>query len=289
MPSDPSRAGHSVDAAIMRVPPPGGFSARRYFETHFTPVEIRDDAAPLFTAYYEPELLGARTRSAGYETPLYAPPPELEPAPFFTRAEIEAGALSGRGLEIAWLADPVEAFFLHIQGSGRIRLTNGDVMRVGFAARNNHPYRAIGRLLVERGEMTVETASADAIRDWLRAQPDGGEALMNENPSYVFFAERIDLDHADGPIGALGVPLTAGVSIAVDPSHQPLGAPIWAEATGVAGLDSRLTIAQDIGGAIKGAQRADLFFGAGEAAGSAAGKVRATGRMVTLLPRGAAQ
>lgn len=273
----------------MRVPPPEGLSARRYFETHFSPVEIRDDAPPLFTAYYEPELHGARTRSAGYETPLYAPPPELGPAPFFARTEIEAGALADRELEIAWLADPVEAFFLHIQGSGRIRLTNGDVMRVGFAARNNHPYRAIGRLLVERGEMTVETASADAIRDWLRAQPDGGAALMNENPSYVFFAERADLDETDGPIGALGVPLSAGVSIAVDPSLQPLGAPIWVEATGVAGFDGRLTIAQDIGGAIKGAQCADLYFGAGEAAGHAAGKVRAAGRMVTLLPRGAAQ
>ena len=262
--------------------------ARAMFERAFQPVLITHGDPALFTGYYEPELSGARARGGGYQTPLYMRPPDLTDAPYLSRAEIERGALAERGLELVWLDDPVEAFFLQIQGSGRIRLTDGSILRVGFAGKNNHPYRAIGRLLVERGEMTVEQATAGAIRDWLRAQPDGGAALMNENPSYVFFAERAGLSAETGPVGAMGAPVTAGVSAAVDPAFHPLGAPVWVEAEGVAGFAGRLLVAQDIGGAIKGPQRADLFIGSGDAAGRIAGAIRARGRIVTLIPRAAA-
>ena len=263
--------------------------ARRAFETGFAPVLISRGAPALFTGYYEPELNGARAPDARYSVPIYRRPHDLTDAPYATRAEIENGALAGRGLELLWLEDPVEAFFLQIQGSGRVRLTDGSVARVGFAGKNNHPYRAIGRILVERGEMTVEQASAGAIRDWLRAQPDGGAALMNENPSFVFFEERPLLSPEEGPIGALGASVTAGRSIAVDPSFHPLGAPIWVEAEGVEGFGGRLMTAQDIGGAIKGPQRGDLYIGSGAEAGDFAGSLRAEGEMITLIPRAAAE
>ncbi|MEL6794841.1 MAG: MltA domain-containing protein, partial [Pseudomonadota bacterium] len=248
---------------------------------------VTTGAEARFTGYYEPELRGSRTRSATFAAPLYQRPPDLADAPYLSRSEIAAGALAGRNLELLWVDDPVDAFFLEIQGSGRIRLDDGSVTRVGFAGKNNHPYRAIGRILVERGEMKVEDASADAIRAWLRAQPDGGAALMNENPSYVFFTERGDLNPDEGPIGAMGAPVTAGRSIAVDPAHHPLGAPIWVEATGVPGFEGRLMTAQDVGGAIKGPQRGDLFIGSGDEAGAFAGSLRAFGRMATLIPNAA--
>ena len=262
--------------------------ARAMFENAFQPVLASYGDPALFTGYYEPELNGARAKGGAYQTPLYALPDDLTDQPYLTRAEIEAGALAGRGLELVWLDDPVEAFFLQIQGSGRVRLTDGSALRVGFAGKNNHPYRAIGRILVERGEMTVEEASADAIRDWLRAQPDGGAALMNENPSFVFFVERLGLTPETGPIGAMGAPVTAGLSAAVDPAFHPLGAPVWVAAEGISGFGGRLMVAQDIGGAIKGPQRADLFIGSGAVAGRIAGAIRARGRIVTLIPRAAA-
>lgn len=273
-------------AALIEDDLAAGADARAAIERRLRPQRTGVSGGDArFTAYYEPELAGARTRFGPYQHPIHARPPELGARAYHSRADIMAGALDGRGLELFWLADPVAAFFLQIQGSGRIRLAEGGLARVGFAGKNNRRYVAIGRLLVERGEMTVETATADAIKAWLRRDPARGAALMDQNPSYVFFEEKPELGSEDGPIGALGAPLTAGVSIAVDPAHHPLGAMIWAEATGVEGYEGRLMVAQDVGGAIKGPQRADLFIGVGDAAGSFAGDVRAGGRLITLLPR----
>ena len=188
-----------------RIRAAGSAPARALFEAHFSPVSLAPDA--LFTAYYEPEIAGARAPDAVYRHPIRRKPAERGLLAF-SRAEIAAGALDGRGLEIFWLADPVEAFFLHIQGSGRIRLPDGGVARVGFAGRNKHPYRSIGAELSRLG-LAREAASAGGIRRWLRAHPDRAQALLNENPSYIFFAERLGLSLAEGPLGALGAPLTA--------------------------------------------------------------------------------
>lgn len=270
-------AWRGVAAAAGRAEPRG------FFETWLRP------GAPVetfFTAYFEPVLAASRRAEGPYRWPLHAPPPDLDGAPHRTRAEIAAGALDGQGLELFWLADPVEAFFLHIQGSGRLRLPGGETVRVGYAARNNHPYRAIGAVLVARGHMTPETATAEAIKAWLRADPARGAAVMAENPSYIFFREIRGLGPDDGPIGAMGAPLTPYRSLAVDPAAHPLGAPFWVE-TPALGRKGRLMIAQDVGAAIRGPGRADLFFGAGAEAGAAAGAVREHGRMIPLLPRDA--
>ena len=188
---------------------------------------------------------------------------------------------------MAWLADPAEAFFLQIQGSGRIRLPDGSTMRLGYAGKNGHPYVAIGRLLVAEGWMTLDQATAQAIKDWLRADPARGAALMDRNPSYVFFREIDDLPPDAGPIGTLGLPLIAGRSVAVDPEFHPLGLPVWIEAETASGPARRLWFAADTGGAIKGPHRADLFLGTGEAAGLEAGALRSRGRVVPLVPWGA--
>jgi membrane-bound lytic murein transglycosylase A len=258
--------------------------ARSFFEMFFRPVVIGNPPA-LFTGYYEPELNGSRSRTARFAWPIYRRPPELsDNSPWFTRGEIESGGiLSGRGLEIAWLDDPVEVFFLQVQGSGRIRLTDGTVIRVGYAGKNNRPYRSIGEELVRRGIYQPHQVSAQVIRNWVRRNPVEGAALLNHNPSYVFFREIPGLAPEHGPLGAMNRSVRALRSIAVDPQHVPLGAPVWIEKGGAFPL-ARLMIAQDTGGAIRGAQRADIFYGSGQRAGDMAGIVRDTGRMVTLLP-----
>ncbi|MFN6978250.1 MAG: murein transglycosylase A [Gemmobacter sp.] len=258
--------------------------ARAFFEVFFRPVVIGTPPA-LFTGYYEPELRGSLRRTARFAWPIYRRPPELpETAPWFTRGEIEnGGVLSGRGLEIAWLDDPVEAFFLQVQGSGRIRLEDGRVIRVGYAGKNNQPYRSIGEELVRRGVYQRHQVSAQVIRSWVRRNPIEGAALLQHNPSYVFFREIPDLRPERGPIGAMTRSVTALRTVAVDPAHVPLGAPVWVEKGGAFPL-ARLMVAQDTGGAIKGAQRADIFYGSGDEAGNRAGIVRDAGRMVTLLP-----
>lgn len=268
----------------------GGFpDARAFFETLFTPLEIGGGPA-LMTGYFEPEYAGARQQGGPYQYPIHTRPRDLGRRPYFTNAQIMSGALQGRGLELFWLTDPADGFFLQIQGSGRILLPDGQVARVGYAGQNGRPYYAIGRSLVERGEMSLETVSMAAIRDWIAARPVEGRALMALNQSYVFFKERPALRPDDGPVGALSTPLTAGRSVAVDPSRQPLGAPLWIETPEVVGPPARrLWIAQDTGGAIKGAQRADLFLGSGDEAGRRAGGLRAEGRMITLVPRATAR
>ncbi|MFN3970051.1 MAG: murein transglycosylase A [Gemmobacter sp.] len=271
---------------ICRVAADAGDSrarARSFFELLFRPVLIGTPPA-LFTGYYEPELAGSLTRTPRFWVPLYARPPELsEGTQYLSRAQIEGGALRGRGLEIAWLEDPVEAYFLQVQGSGRIRLPDGRVLRLGYAGRNGHPYRSIGQEMVLRGTHTFDQVSAQVIRAWVRRNPAEGAALLHTNPSYVFFRRLPDLAPEKGPIGAMGRSITAMRSVAVDPAHVPLGAPVWVEKDGRAPI-RRLMVAQDTGGAIKGAQRADIFFGTGAAAGDAAGTVKDGGRMIVLLP-----
>lgn len=257
--------------------------ARAFFELLFRPVMIGSPPA-LFTGYYEPELLGSSVRTSRFAWPIYRRPPELQDgATYLSRRAIEDGALRGRGLELVWLEDPVEAFFLQVQGSGRIRLTDGRVMRVGFAAKNGHPYRSVGQELIRRGTHTPDQVSAQAIRSWVRASGAAGAELLNTNPSYVFFRKIDELAADKGPIGAMGRSIHGLRSVAVDPRFTPLGAPVWVEKDGAAPL-RRLMVAQDTGGAIKGAQRADIFYGTGRAAGEAAGTVKDGGRLIVLVP-----
>jgi membrane-bound lytic murein transglycosylase A len=257
----------------------GATDARAYFEALFRPVLIEDGAAPVFTGYYEPELAGSRVRTGAFVHPVHALPDDPHA---HDRAAIVAGALEGRGLEIAWLEDAAEAFFLQVQGSGRIVCPDA-VIRVNWAGGNGRSYRSIGKELIARGVFDAGSVTAEGIKDWIRAHPAEGAALMDLNPSWVFF-RVIDLDPALGPIGCMGRPVSAMRSVAVDPSVVTLGAPVWIEAGGL----RRLMVAQDKGGAIKGAQRADVFFGTGAEAGRRAGEFHHPGRMVVLLPREAA-
>jgi membrane-bound lytic murein transglycosylase A len=314
-------AGTALDwrgpCAAAQQPVGSADQARRFFEDWFQPflVTDRDEASGLFTGYYEPLLYGSRRYGGAYTVPLYGLPDDLirinlgrfrpdlagyaiagridgdELVPYFARAEIDAGALEGRDLELLWVDDPVASFFLQIQGSGQIQLDDGARIRVGFAGQNGHAYRAIGRDLVERGAMTIEEVSLQSIRDWLIAHPEEAQGVMARNSSYVFVRERPELDPADGPIGAQGVPLTAGRSLAVDQAYIPLGAPVWLDTTaplpeGAAPVQ-RLMIAQDTGGAIKGPVRGDVFWGAGERAEAIAGRMRSQGRLMVLLPKAA--
>jgi len=259
--------------------------ARDFFETFFQPVLIEDGEPMLFTGYFEPELRGSTVPTPRYRFPIYHLPPELvEGQPFLTRREIEEGdALKGRGLEIAWLDDPVDLFFLQVQGSGRIRMTDGRVIRVGYGGKNGRDYTSVGQELVARGAFEPHEVSAEVIRDWVRANPEDGQGLLWVNDSYVFFREVSEVPAGEGPLGAMNRSITTLRSIAVDPELTLLGAPVWIEREGDQPMN-RLMVAQDTGSAIKGAQRADIFFGTGAAAGRAAGNVKDGGRMVVLMP-----
>jgi membrane-bound lytic murein transglycosylase A len=213
--------------------------------------------------------------------------PDLGSALLPTRAEIEDGALAGRGLELLWVDDPVDAFFLQIQGSGRVRLSGGSTVRVGYDGQNGHPYVAVGRLLIERGVISRDKLTMAAIRAWMKQYPEAGATLRRENPSYVFFREI----SGDGPIGAEGAALTPERSIAVDRAFIGLGIPIWLEADerfAAAESVRRLVVAQDTGGAIKGPVRGDVFWGTGNAAADRAGVMNARGGYYLLLPRSVA-
>ncbi len=207
--------------------------------------------------------------------------------PYFDRSEIEHGALSGKRAELLYLADPVDAFFLQIQGSGRVTLPTGAVVRVTYSGQNGRPYVPIGRVLSASGDIAPADVSMQSIRAWLNAHPDRAASVMDQNPSYVFFRELPNSDPNEGPPGALGAALTPGRSIAVDRAFIPLGAPVWIATTDP--LDGsaleRLMVAQDLGGAIRGPVRADLFFGWDAAAAERAGKMRQTGREFVLLPK----
>ena len=279
MPSDPEWK-RLCSAARTAADP------RAFFEAQFQPVRITDGADALFTGYFEPEINGASERSDLFRHPVYALPPEASgEKPWLSRQEIEAsGALRGRGLELAWIAEPVDLFFLQVQGSGRIRFEGGGVLRLGYAGKNGHPYRSIGKELVRRGTFAPEALSADVIKQWVRANPHEGAQLLLHNPSYVFFREVTDVPANQGPVGAMGRSVTPLRSIAVDPDITPLGAPVWLDKAGPNPM-RRLMVAQDTGSAIKGAQRADIFFGTGESAGLDAGRLRDGGRMTVLLPK----
>ena len=257
---------------------------RTFFETLFRPVLITDDEEPLFTGYYEPELPGSRRQTARFNVPLYQRPEDAPDGPWLTREELEnSGILENRNLEIAWLENPVDKFFLQVQGSGRIALSNGDSLRVGYGGKNGHKYRSVGKELVRRGIFEAHQVSAAVIRNWVAENPEEGRSLLHHNPSYVFFREVTRLSPEDGPLGAMNRPLTAGRTLAIDPEFVPLGAPVWLEKGGAKPL-RRLMVAQDTGSAVKGAQRGDIFYGTGDEAGAEAGVIRDRGRIVVLLP-----
>jgi membrane-bound lytic murein transglycosylase A len=293
---------------------PDAASARAFFEELFQPYQVLNGAAEegLFTGYYEPTLQGRRRRSARYATPLYRRPgdivtvdlgkfrPELEGQrlagrlrgkelePYPDRLAIDQGALAKRGLELLWVEDPIDAFFLHIQGSGRVELEGGDTLRVGYAGQNGRPYVAIGRELVTRGALPLEEVSMQSIRRWLEENPDQRDEVLAANPSYVFFR----LLKESGPVGSQGVVLTPGRSLAVDRRFLPLGAPFWLDATMPALTPEagdeplrRLVVAQDTGGAIRGPVRGDVFWGPGPEAAERAGRMKHPGRLWLLLPR----
>ncbi|WP_417677984.1 murein transglycosylase A [Pseudodonghicola sp.] len=273
---------HSLCAVAQQQKPE---SARAFFELFFRPVLITDGRDPLFTGYYEPELEGSRYPTVRFRYPLYKMPPEARAQnPWLTRREILAtGVMENRGLEIAWVDDPVELFFLQIQGSGRIHLPDGGSLRVGYGGSNGQTYRSIGVEMVRRGIYAAHQVSAQVIRNWVRRNPEAGAELLFHNPSYVFFREINHVGDHLGPLGAMNRPITPLRSVAVDPSFVPLGAPVWLETEGEARM-RRLMIAQDTGSAIKGAQRADVFFGTGDGAGQIAGRMRDPGRMLVLMP-----
>nr|WP_281493607.1 murein transglycosylase A [Ancylobacter koreensis] len=304
-----SRAGHLPAKPSER-------QARAFFEKEFRPFRIAalDQPTGFLTGYYEPEVEGARTPSAEFATPLYArpsdliveaPPKDGPPAnkgqafrkvdgtlvPYFDRAAIEDGALAGKGLEVAWIRDPADAFFAHIQGSVRVRLPDGEVLRLNYDGHNGQPYTPVGRLLIERGLVPREKMSMDAIRAYIGAHPDEGRELMRQNRSYVFFRVAHELKGDDGAVGAQGLPVTAGRTIAVDKAIHVYGTPFFIDAalpTGPGGAVEpfeRLMIAQDTGSAIIGPARADIFFGAGAEAGAIAGRIQNPGDFFVLLPR----
>lgn len=259
--------------------------ARQFFELFFRPVLITDGGAGLFTGYFEPELDGSLVPTVRFRHPLYRMPAEARDIrPWLTRREImSSGTMNGRGLEIVWVDDPVEKFFLQVQGSGRVRLPDGRYIRVGYGGANGHTYRSVGRELVRRGIFQPHEVSADVIKAWVRRNPKDGEELLYHNDSYVFFREVSEVPPDKGPLGAMNRSITTMRSIAVDPRYTPLGAPVWIEKDGRDPL-RRLMIAQDTGSAIKGAQRADIFYGTGDSAGRRAGAIKDPGRLVVLMP-----
>jgi membrane-bound lytic murein transglycosylase A len=291
--------------------------AREFFEKNFraTFVAKLDDGAGFVTGYYEPIIEGARLPSDDYSVPLYSRPSNLiasgkrkladgfpnkglvgkrigrrKIGPYYDRTEIEEGALAGRKLEICWVKDPVDAFFAQIQGSVRVRLDTGQMLRLNYAAHNGHPYYPVGRALIERGIVRKEHMSMDKIRDWMAANPEGAKELRRMNPSYVFFRETGLPNHSE-PTGGQGVPLTPGRSLAVDRSIHVYGTPFFVQ--GQLPIDSersetvfqRLMIAQDTGSAIVGPARGDIYFGAGDEAGQIAGRIKNTVRVAMLIPR----
>lgn len=301
-------------AAASTVAEADDHAARQFFEAYFTPFRLSDrgQTEGLFTGYYEPLLSGAKTPGGRFTVPIHGLPADLVTvnlglffddlgkrritgrvvdgalAPYPRRDQIAAGALDGKAPVLAWVDDPLDAFFLHVQGSGRIGLAGGGVMRVGYAGANGRTYVSIGRALIKRGAISQEEVSLQSIRAWLTANPDQAADILALNPSYVFFRELA----GDGPLGAQGVALTPGRSLAVDRAYLPLGAPIWldimippAAAGGPDRALRRLVVAQDTGGAIKGPLRGDLFWGFGPEAEWVAGRMKHSGGYALLLPK----
>jgi membrane-bound lytic murein transglycosylase A len=309
--------------AALYADPVSDQTARAFFEIHFLPVRISrvGETEVFITGYYEPEIEGNLEPGNGFTVPFYRRPPELRTrspgaaktkgptraaaakrsksgvrqggrfVPFHDRAAIEDGALKGRELELVWTNDEIDAFFTHIQGSARVRLPDGSLMRINYDAQNGHPYLAVGRILIERGIVPKEEMTMDKIRTYISEHPEDGRELMRMNRSYVFFREVKGLESADEPAGAQGVSLTVNRSIAVDRALHVYGTPFWIEATLPIEHESaetpfrRLMVAQDTGGAIVGPARADIYFGAGVEAGAVAGRLRHPGTFYMLVPR----
>lgn len=288
---------------------------RSFFEAAFDAVLLRPEAGErgLVTAFYEPVIAASRERRGRFSAPFYGRPADLvaigeanRPAgwdveirfglrradgtvgPYPDRAAITNGWLEGRDLEIAYVEDPVDVFFAHIQGAARLKFADGATARISYAGKSGHPFTAIGRLLIERGEIAPAEIGMASIRRWLARDPKRGQDLMNENRSYIFFRETVDEDPLDGPVAAAKVPLTAGRSIAVDRLLHTFGTPVFVRADSVNGEPwARLMVAQDTGSAIVGPARGDLFMGSGEDAGALAGNVRSAADFYLLVPKGA--
>ena len=277
-----------------------------FFTDNFEAVLLGADGEGFATGYFEPEIRASRTRAPGYDVPLYRRPSDLVDidlgdfreewqgrtlrgrlegrriVPYYSRAPITEGALAGKNLELAWAADPNDAFFLEIQGSGRLRLPDGQTMRIGYDSQNGRDYVPIGRVLADMGELPRDGISMQSIRAWLDANPDKAEQVRNANPSTVFFRELTGLSRNDGPRGALNIPVIPQISVAVDPAFIPYGTPLIAT---LEGGSPRLHVAMDTGGAIKGPGRLDIFQGTGKQAGEAAGKLATKARVILLIPR----
>jgi membrane-bound lytic murein transglycosylase A len=258
---------------------------REFLEFHLQPYKIstQESSSGIFTGYYEPILRGSRKKQGIYHVPLYKLPSKSVHYKI-PRSQIVAGALRGKNLELVWVDDPIAAFFIQIQGSGRVHLDKGQEIRLGYAGQNGYPYFPIGKELIDRGALKTEQVNMHTIRKWLKDHPRQAESVMSKNQSYVFFREV----SGQGPTGSHGVPLTPKRSIAVDPKFIPLGSPLWLQADspqrGGHKLQ-RLVLAQDTGGAIKGAIRGDLFWGHGVEAANLAGLMNSKGYLYLLLPR----
>ena len=304
-------------AAAKVLDRPSKQAIQAYFTQHFNVYNATNQdgtESGLITGYYEPVLKGSRNKSAQYAYPLYRQPndlvtvelgdtyPELKYkrvrgkllvdkegrnklVPYATRAEIEATSSPLAGNELVWINDIIDVFFLQVQGSGLVKLDDGSEVHVGYADQNGHAYHSIGRLLIERGELSADQASMQGIKNWARNNLDKLRDLLNSNPSYVFFRELPA--GLPGPLGALGVPIAAERSVAIDPKYVPLGAPIFLSTTQPNSQSplKRLMVAQDTGGAIKGGVRADFFWGAGDEAGAKAGAMKQQGKIWVLLPK----
>jgi membrane-bound lytic murein transglycosylase A len=309
--ADPE-APHAADARALG-PGASADAARAFFEDRFLPHTIADSGRPGFvTGYYEPEIEGSYEHGGPYQVPVYRRPedlitlaPETERArfndritgfretasgqvPYYTRAEIWEGALSGRGLELLYVKDRVELFYMQVQGSGRVKLKDGGAVRLTYGGKNGYPYTSIGRLLIERGAIPADGMSMAAVKAWLKCDEARGRALMEENRSYVFFRELDAEEGRDGPCGAQGVALTPGRSLAVDTAYHRLGLPVFVMADDFMTEGEpfrRLMVAQDVGSAIRGPERGDIFFGTGEGAGAIAGGTRHAARFAVLLPK----
>ena len=307
----------SICESAKTIPSNNNEAIRQFFESRLEPFLLTNadgSTSGMVTGYYEPLLRGSRQQTAQYSQPVLGVPPDLltidlsevvpelknmrlrgrlqgnKVIPYYSRAEITGQAPENNLLEntLLWVDDAVELFFLQIQGSGRVKLPDGSMVRIGYANQNGHPYKAIGRVLADRGEIPIEQVSMQGILAWAKANPSKLNDILNTNPSYVFFQEKPTGNSQEGPQGALGIPLTPGRSIAVDPRSTPLGAPVFLATTEPNSTTplNRLVLAQDTGGAIRGVVRADFFWGFGSEAGEKAGRMKQSGKMWVLLPRG---
>ncbi|MER0238426.1 MltA domain-containing protein [Fulvimarina sp. MAC8] len=315
---DPKAYEDAAKTALKMAADLAETDARAFFQRHFVPLELKPEAdSPrergFVTGYYEPEVEASPVETSAFQTPLYAKPDDLVKVDsvnrppgmdesfrfarrlpsglleeYLDRPAIERGALRGRGLEIVWLESPVDAFFIHVQGSARLRMTDGSVRRVGYAAKTGHPFTAIGKVLVDSGELTLAEADMAGIRGWLDRNPHRLRWLFDHNRSFIFFAEHAVTDNSLGPIGAAKVPLTPLASIAVDRERATYGVPYLVEAPELT-IDGtpyrRIAVAQDTGSAIIGNARADIFLGSGDQAGDIAGTVRHAADFAVLVPR----